>query len=205
MPYPDRMQCRGAWKRRGFAVAAIALTLAVVAPELASTAGGRRAGSRPRDRGETGRPYGARAQASGHRGDASQGLHARGRAREDPGVAGCWPAERDEHGSEGNAGRREAPARPRRAAPGVAEPGRAEGRGAKGSREAAGAAAAARQSNQKKKKSSSLSLPFLAFLAILPFVLMGLYLLGADYLRRREPRKRGGGGSGLVITRVSNR
>jgi hypothetical protein len=35
---------------------------------------------------------------------------------------------------------------------------------------------------------------------------MGLYLLGADYWRRREPRgTKRGGGSSLVITRVSNR
>ena len=71
------------------------------------------------------------------------------------------------------------------------------------------AAAALAAKRTPKKKPSSLSLPFLVFLALLPFVLIGLYLLGADYLRRREqresrgPRKRGG--ASLVITRVGDR
>ena len=38
----------------------------------------------------------------------------------------------------------------------------------------------------RANKSEPLSLPLLGFLAILPFVLIGLYLLGADYWRRRE-------------------
>ena len=56
-----------------------------------------------------------------------------------------------------------------------------------------------------KNEESSLSLPLIALLAIAPFVLIGLYLLGADYLRR--PRKRGGGtgGASLEITRVDGR
>ncbi len=69
-------------------------------------------------------------------------------------------------------------------------------------------AAARRLAAQRaaKKKSSSLSLPLLVFLALAPFVLMGLYLLGSDYLRRRgerPPRKRRG--NSLVITRVGDR
>jgi hypothetical protein len=113
------MHSMGAWRRRGFVIAMLALTFAVVAPGLAPPVGA------------------APAPASGATGTA-------GKPKLGPFVAAA-----------------------------------------------------------KNKKSSSLSLPLLAFLAIAPFVLMGLYLLGADYLRRREPRKRGG--ASLVITRVSDR
>jgi len=67
-------------------------------------------------------------------------------------------------------------------------------------RRRAAAAAAARRA--AAKKSPSLSLPTLALLAIIPFLLMGVYLLVSDYLRRRVPRKRS---ASLVITRVSDR
>ena len=53
-----------------------------------------------------------------------------------------------------------------------------------------------------KKKASSLSLPTLALFAIAPFVLMGAFLLGSDYMRRRPPKKRR---ASLVITRVGGR
>ena len=55
-----------------------------------------------------------------------------------------------------------------------------------------------------KHKPVPLSLPQLALIAIAPFVLMGIYLLGADHMRRRVPRKRRRRAS-LVITRVSDR
>jgi hypothetical protein len=68
-------------------------------------------------------------------------------------------------------------------------------------------AALARRRAANNKKDSSLSLPTLALLAVAPFLLIGLYLLGADYLRRRVPRKRRGGtgGASLVITRANER
>jgi hypothetical protein len=53
-----------------------------------------------------------------------------------------------------------------------------------------------------KHKSVPLSIPPLVFLAVAPFVLMSIYLLGADYLRRRVPRKRH---ASFVITRVRRR
>jgi ABC-type Fe3+ transport system permease subunit len=52
------------------------------------------------------------------------------------------------------------------------------------------------------RKSVPLSLPLIVILAVAPFVLMAIYLLGADYLRRRVPRKRH---RSLVITRVRDR
>lgn len=55
-----------------------------------------------------------------------------------------------------------------------------------------------------KHKQVPLSLPELALFAIAPFVLMSIYLLGADHMRRRVPRKRRRRAS-LVITRVSDR
>jgi hypothetical protein len=68
-------------------------------------------------------------------------------------------------------------------------------------------AALARRRAANSKKQSSLSIPTLVVLAVAPFLLIGLYLLGADYLRRRVPRNRRGGtgGASLVITRVSDR
>lgn len=50
--------------------------------------------------------------------------------------------------------------------------------------------------------SSSLSLPLLGLYAIAPFLLIGIFLLGSDYRRRRPPRKRH---ASLVITRVGDR
>jgi hypothetical protein len=68
---------------------------------------------------------------------------------------------------------------------------------------------AARIARQRaaKNKDSSPSIPLLVLLAVAPFVLIGLYLLGADYLRRRVPRNRSGGtgGASLEITRVTGR
>jgi hypothetical protein len=52
-------------------------------------------------------------------------------------------------------------------------------------------------------KPAPLSVPQLAGFALAPFVLMGIYLLGADHLRRRVPRKRRRRAS-FVITRVGD-
>ena len=63
-------------------------------------------------------------------------------------------------------------------------------------------AAALKQRSLAKPDASSLSLPTLALYAIIPFLLIGIFLLVSDYLRRRVPRKRN---ASLVITRVSDR
>ncbi|MDQ1509758.1 MAG: hypothetical protein QOG50_1602 [Actinomycetota bacterium] len=67
---------------------------------------------------------------------------------------------------------------------------------------AATSAPAAKRAAKKNAKKSSLSLPTLALLAVLPFLLIGIYLLAGDYWRRRAPRKRN---ASLVITRVRDR
>lgn len=64
------------------------------------------------------------------------------------------------------------------------------------------AKARARAIARAKAKRSSLSLPELLLFAVAPFVLMAGFLLGADALRRRPPKKHR---ASLVITRVSNR
>jgi hypothetical protein len=61
-----------------------------------------------------------------------------------------------------------------------------------------------------KRSAAPLSLPELALYAIAPFLLMGLYLFGTDYLRRRAQGQRRRGSlrkrrASLVITRASNR
>lgn len=155
---------RGGWKRRGFAVAVIALSFTVVAPELAA-------------------PVGAQPVRMEFTATRKPAPSAARRARI-------------------LAAMRAAAAQKKRRA-GALTARRAAARKALAKRNAA--IFAARQA-AAKKKSSSLSVPFLAFLAFLPFALMALYLLGSDYLRRREDRpRRKRGGSGLVVTRVSDR
>jgi hypothetical protein len=202
------MQRRGAWGRRGIALAAIALSFAIVAPELATPAGAAAARTgfvdarRPRPR--LRHPARTEAQrkarviaamrAKGLTHAAAllklqaAGLKYQGQTTQTKKPKAKAPRTRIQRQRALQAQRRARAART-----------------AAARRRAALALAARRASN----KGSSLSLPLLAFLAVLPFVLMGLYLLGADYLRRREqraprgPRKRGG--PSLVITRVSNR
>jgi hypothetical protein len=152
------MQGRGAKRRCGFAVAAVALTCALVATALALPAGANtKAQTKPAP------------ATSVYRGGAKPKLK--------PAAAA--------------AAKRRALAKRKAAAK------RAAFR-----RRAAAAAAARRAAAKNKKSSSSLSLPTLALLAIIPFLLMGVYLLVSDYLRRRVPRKRS---ASLVITRVSDR
>ena len=54
---------------------------------------------------------------------------------------------------------------------------------------------------KSKKKTSPLPLAELLLIALAPFAFMGVYLLGTDYLRRREPRRRR---VSLVITPTRN-
>jgi hypothetical protein len=69
-------------------------------------------------------------------------------------------------------------------------------------RRRAAARALARRKALAKHGPSSLSLPLLGLYAIAPFILIGIFLLGSDYRRRRPPRKRH---ASLVITRVGDR
>jgi len=193
---------RGAWRRRGFAIAAIALSFAVIAPELGLPAGAAPARSELATRRRQRRP----ASAATRRAKILAAMRAKGNAaaaaRRKAGLptptyatkTTVKPKTAPKAGSSSALRLRLAAAARRRAA--------AAKRAALRSR-AANALLARRAAKPTKK--SSLSLPTLAFLALLPFVLMGAYLLGADYWRRREPRKRRGGGAGLVITRVGNR
>jgi len=193
------MQHRGAWARRAVAVAAIALSFAVVAPELAT-------------------PVGAVTARAGVRHPARTEAQRKARVLAAMRAHGYTPAAKLAKLRAAAAGRPAATARtgtakkPRANAPRTAL---ARRRALRARRQAARTAVATRRAalalaaRRGAKKESALSVPFLAFLALLPFVLIGLYLLGADYLRRREqreprgPRKRGG--ASLVITRVGDR
>jgi hypothetical protein len=177
------MHHRGAWKRRAFAVAAIALTLAVIAPELAAAAGAGPARAELAAK----RRYPPRTEAQ-RKARILAAMRAKGLTR----------ANTVKRINAALAARRAGTKQQAKPQPNAATRRR--------QRALAARRRAAARNAAKNKKSSSLSLPFLAFLALLPFVLMGLYLLGADYWRRREPRgTKRGGGSSLVITRVSNR
>ena len=195
---------RGAWRSRGFAIAVIALSFAVIAPELGPPAGAAPARTELASRRRQRRP----ASAATRKARILAAMRARGNAaataRRKAGQpvptyatktkTTVKPKNRSKFGTSYAAKLRLAAAKRKAAA-----------RKAALRRRAANALIARRAPKHKKK--SSLSLPTLAFLAVLPFLLMGLYLLGADYLRRRDPRKRGRGrgGAGLVITRVGNR
>jgi hypothetical protein len=186
------MHFRGAWQRRGFAIAMLALTLTVVAPELSAPVG-----AAP-----------ARAALSAHRRGAVSPATRKARILAAMKARAAAIAKyKAAAGASGATGTKPKPklgpfaaAAKRKRALALK---RLAVQKAAAKRRNAAAVAALRAAKNKKKKASSLSLPLLAFLAIAPFVLMGLYLLGADYLRRREPRKRGG--ASLVITRVSDR
>ena len=191
------MQHRGAWRRRGFAVAAIALTFAVVAPELATPVG---AATSRVELAAKRRPRPARTEAQ-RKARVLAALRAKGWTK----AAAMAKLKAAVLKSRGAIYTNTKP-KPAGAGTGVGATKRQRQalRQAAAKRQAATALAA--KQAPKPKKSSSLSLPFLVLLALLPFVLIGLYLLGADYLRRREPRgpsKRGG--ASLVITRVSDR
>jgi len=193
------MRKRAAWKRRGFAIAALVLAFAVVAPELALPAGAassrivltakrrRRpllsaAARKAKFLAALKAQMLAKAKLQAAQAPKTSTTVYKGATKKKPKVTAA-----------GLAKLRRALAAKRQAAK----------RAALNRRTAAAALAARRAARRtKKKKSSSLSLPLLAFLAILPFVLMGIYLLAADYWRRRVPRKRS---ASLVITRVSDR
>lgn len=189
LSYSDRMHGRGAWKHRGLAVTAVVLAFAVFAPAL----------TLPADAAS------ARVALAAKRRKQPVPLAVR-RAR-------MLKAMRALEIAKANAQKVRTPAyaaarKPKPRATATARQRRLAAQRLAARRRALqrrnAAAIAARRAAQKK--SSSLSLPLLAFLAVLPFVLMGLYLLGSDYLRRRDerpPRKRGG--KSLVITRVSDR
>ena len=196
------MHSRGAWQRRGFAIAILALTFAVVAPELAAPAGAaparvtlsakRRQAVSPATR--RARILAAMRAKGAAKGTANAAAIARYKAAAGATGTATKPKRKLGAFAAAAAKRRRTLAAKRLAAKKAA---------AKRKNAAAIAALRGAKNKNKKKKSSSLSLPLLAFLFLAPFVLMGLYLLGADYLRRREPRRRGG--ASLVITRVGDR
>ena len=215
LPYPEGMQGRGAWRSRGFAIAAIALTFAVIAPEIAAPAGAaparvELAGKRRRRQPVSAATRKARivaamkakanspaaqAKAATYRAAVAAKSKSGSKSAATPAAKpGAKPSPKPKAAFGPAAKRQRALAVKRLAAKKVALKRRA----------AANALIAKRVG--VKKKSSSLSLPLLALYALMPFLLIGAYLLGSDYLRRREPRKpRGGGGPSLVITRVGNR
>jgi hypothetical protein len=184
------MHGRAAWQRRGFAIAILVLTFAVVAPELAVPAGAvpaRLALAVKRPRAVSPAARRARIVAAMR---AKAAAIAKYKAA--AGATGTTAKPKPKPAALRAAAKRRRALAARRLA---VQRAAAKRRNA--------AALAARRAARNKKKSSSLSLPLLALLAVAPFVLIGLYLLGADYLRRREPRKRGG--PSLVITRAGNR
>lgn len=191
------MQHWGVWTRRGLAVAAIALTFAVVIPEFtvpvnAATARvelkgkprHQRADSRTQSQAGAGyvAAIGARAFAKVAVAKFEAAI-AKVRATAKPTGVGAVAKYRRALRTRFQAART-----------------------AEAKRGAAAPLAAKRVRKKKSKKSPSLSLPLLACVALLPFALMALYLLGADWLRRREPheaRKRAR--PWLVITRARDR
>jgi hypothetical protein len=186
------MHSKGAWPRRGFTIAILVLTFVAVAPELAAPAGAVPARlALPAKRPRAVSPAARRARiVAAMRAKAA----AIAKYKAAAGATGTTakPKPKPKRAALGAVAKRKRALAARRLA---VQRAAAKRRNA--------AAIAARRAARNKKKSSSLSLPLLALLAVAPFVLIGLYLLGADYLRRREPRKRGG--ASLVITRAGNR
>lgn len=181
------MRGRQIWRRRGFAVAAVALTLGLVAPALAAPAA-LAAGRRPLSAAAKAKLAAAiRAKANTPEGRAKIAQYRAAQAK----------------------GQAQAPSPTTKKKKGTAATPAQKRQRALAARKAAQKRAAQRaliaRQRAAENEESSLSLPLIALLAIAPFVLIGLYLLGADYLRR--PRKRGGGtgGASLEITRVDGR
>jgi hypothetical protein len=179
------MRGKPVWRRRLFAIAAVALTLAVVAPEIAAPAG-----AAP-----------ARAELAGKRRRRPVSPAAR-KAK----ILAAMRAKAKAQTTPTTTKRRRTVATPPKKKQQTTAAKRLAAKKAAQKRRAAQAALARRRAATNKKK-SSLSIPMLALLAVAPFVLIGLYLLGADYLRRRVPRRRSGGtgGASLAITRVRDR
>jgi hypothetical protein len=148
------MPGRGSGRRRGFAIAGIALTLVLVAPELTPAVGAT--------------PTAVRAQQT---------------------VTTKAP----------RSGAKKTPAQKQAAARALA---RRKATARVLARRRAAARALAKKKALAKRGPSSLSLPLLGLYAIAPFLLIGIFLLGSDYRRRRPPRKRH---ASLVITRVGDR
>jgi len=189
------MQGRGGWRRRGIAVAAVVLMFTVVAPSLAAPAGAMsaRAELAARRRKHAVSPAVRRARIlAAMRAKGAAKVRATGTTAPATLYGG---AKKPTASAGGGKKVQRALAAKRLAAKRLAAK-----RAARKRRAAAAAFAAKRPAKQTKKK--SLSIPTLALLAVLPFLLIGIYLLAADYLRRRVPRKRS---ASLVITRVSDR
>ena len=180
------MRGRRGWRRRGLAIAAVALTFAVVAPSLATLAG---ASSRAELAGKRRKHP---VSPAVRRARILAAMKAKGAAKAK--AAGATPTTTLYGGAK-------KPGAGKKVQRALAAKRQAAKRAAL-KRRAAAAALAAKRPAKKNKKKKSLSLPTLAFLAVLPFLLIGIYLLAADYLRRRVPRKRS---ASLVITRVSDR
>lgn len=188
------MRGKQAWKRRSFAIAAIAVSLAIVGLDVAVPAG----------------PAAARVELAGKRRRRPVSAAAR-KAR----IRAAMRAKANSPEARAKAkylSAAKAQAQPKPTITPTTKPKRnatltpAQKRKAAQKRRARQAALARRRAANNKKQ-SSLSIPRLVLLAAAPFLLIGLYLLGADYLRRRVPRNRRGGtgGASLVITRVSDR
>jgi hypothetical protein len=182
------MQHWGAWRRRGIVLATIALSIAVLAPELATPAG---AAVGP------GRRHPAKTEAQ-RRARVLAAMRAHGYTK------AAKNAKLRQLAAKVGAFRKQGK-KPNAKAPRT----KAQRQRALRLRRQAARRRAALAAQRAAKKEAPLSLPLLAFLALLPFVLIGVYLLGADYWRRRgqrEPRgRRKRGGASLVITRVGDR
>jgi hypothetical protein len=189
LPYPGRMRTRGAWERRGFAIAAITLCLTAAAP-LATPAGAA-SSSRIALAAKVRRPMTKAARARFLAALRRAGVR-RAQTATKPTARYRTPTRRKpKAGARRPAVRRALTARQRRAQQLAARRRAARARALHGKKTAT-------------HKPAPLSVPELAGFAIAPFVLMGIYLLGADHMRRRVPRKRRRRAS-LVITRVSDR
>ena len=185
------MHGRGGWRRRGFAVAAVALTFAVVAPSLAAPAAA--LSSRAELAGKRRKPVSPAVRKA----RILAAMRAKGAAKAR--AAAATPPPTAYGGAKKPTANAGAGTKAQRA---LAAKRQAAKRAALKRRAAAAALAAKRAPKKNKTKSKSLSLPTLVGLAVLPFLLIGIYLLAADFLRRRVPRKRS---ASLVITRVSDR
>jgi hypothetical protein len=203
------MKTRGFGRRRGVVIAAVALTVAVVVPQLGSAAG---AVARP-TRSTTRAHLVAKRHKPQHRTPtlaqkraalkrylaAHPGVKLAGKAHA---TTPKFPARRSV-----KSGTRRSAAFQRAVAARLAKKSGGVGRRARRATSLHAPPVAKPKSKPKSKHksksgSSSLSLPELALFAIAPFLFMGVYLLGLDRRRRRVPKRRR---ASLVITPVGYR
>jgi hypothetical protein len=198
------MKTRGFGRRRGVVIAAVALTVAVVVPQLGSAAG---AVARP-TRSTTRAHLVAKRHKPQHRSTLAQKRAALKRyLAAHPGVKLAakahatkpkFPARRSVRSGTGRSAafKRAVAARLAKKSGGVGR------RARRATSRHAPPVAKPKSKHKSKSGSSSLSLPELALFAIAPFLFMGVYLLGLDRRRRRVPKRRR---ASLVITPVGYR